>query len=473
MTDQFSPDHEARGGSQGGAPRAASVQLRQQDERTDHASLMDPANQSLAEALRITFRLLQGAMIVLGVLYILSGFQAIQTNERGIRLLFGDVVAQDLRPGFQFAPPYPIGELVKVDVGNRDIAIDRMYWPYVEPGREGQSIDQLRSTPALSPEQDGFLLTGDGAIAHTQWRVQYTRGDATEYARSVYPPHETGLVRAAAMRGIVQAVAQVEIDALLKQGATEEGSVSLLAKSIAQDTLEAIGVRGTGLAIEQLALEQKIPPAYLRDAFNSVQQATSRASAAVETAQREAATILSNTAGGAAPYLIELIDEYERAIDAGETEAAEEALRAFNRLLDGEAVMVNGREVNAPIGGAVAERLAQADQYRATVVDRARSDLQNFRAKLVQFRSNPVVMVTSDWSDALGSFFSDERVEVFFNPPGMQTLEMLISRDPQIAAEAERRMRAEQTRTAREQREREMEEARFRTQEGLQTPGGR
>jgi len=471
VSDQIPPDQEAQT-PQTGPQRTASMQLRAQREGAEHASLMDPANQSLAEALRITFRLLQLAMVVLAVLYLGSGLHSIQTNQRGIRLLFGRVVAQDLRPGFQLAPPYPIGELVKVDVGNKELPIDRMFWPYVEPGREQQSIEQLRATPGLSPEQDGSMLTADRAIAHTQWNIVYRRANATQYAEAVYPPHETGLVVAAAMRGIVQAVAGVEIDALLKQGASEDGSVALAAKSIAQQTLATMGLEGTGLAIEQLSLEAKIPPAYLRESFSSVLQATSRASKAVEDAQREANTVLSNTAGGAAPLLLDLIDEYERSIDSGGEEAAEETLARINRILDGEPVTIDGAEVRVAIGGEAAQALAEAQQYRSTVVDQARSDLENFQAKLVQFRTNPAVMVNGDWSAALTSFFADERVEVFFNPPGVDTVELLISRDPQIAAAAEQRIREQRIQRTRELREREMEQDRFRTREGLaETPG--
>lgn len=455
-----------------GPSRAASVQLRRRDERVDHASLMDPANQSLAEALRITFRLLQLAMVVLVVLYIGSGFQSVRANERGVRLVFGDVAAQDLRPGFHFSPPYPIGELVKVDVGNKELNIDRMFWPYVEPGRENQAVDQLRQSSSLSPDQDGFLLTADGAIAHTQWRVQYSRADASRYAASVYPEHETGMIRAAVQRGIVRAIAEVEIDALLKQGVSEDGSVALRAKAIAQQTLQEMGVDGTGLEIAQLSLSAKIPPAYLRDAFNSVLEASSNASKAREDAQREGNTTLSNAAGGAAPLLIELINRYEAQIDEDDQAGASETLGLIESVFEGRPVVVDGTERNPPVGGTVAEMMYQAERHRSTVVDAAKSDLALFQAKLGQFRQNPTVMVSADWTDALGSFFGDERVEVFFNPSGVDTLELLINRDPELRVEQERRQREAEAERAAEDRRQEMERDRFRTQEGLNaTPG--
>jgi membrane protease subunit HflK len=447
--------------------RSASVQLRQAGEQTDHAALMDPANQSLAEALRITFRLLQMAMLVLVVLYIGSGFQSVKANERGVRLMFGEIVAQDLKPGFHFAPPYPIGELVKVDVGNKDLKINRSFWPYVEQGREDQAISELRAKSSLSPDQDGFLMTGDGALAHTQWNVQYSRNDAGAFARNIYPGHESGIIRAAVQRGIVHAVAGVEIDDLLKQSSSDAGSVAILAKSLAQSMLAGTDAVRSGVEIQQLSLDQKIPPVYLLESFNSVLSATSHASTAREEAQKQGNTMLSNTAGGAATVLVTLIDQYERQIDAGQDANAEATLVKIDRVFDGLPVEIDSAEINPSLGGQVAAMLSEARQYRSGVVDRSRSDLAVFQAKLEQFRANPSVMVTTDWTNAVSRFYGDERVEIFFNPAGTNTLELVINADPFIAAARERAALAKQNQEALDARQIEMEKSRYETEEGL------
>lgn len=469
MSEGNPPDQQ--GVRPGDPTRPTSVQLRPEQEAVDNAKLMDPANESLADALRITFRILQIAMAVLAGLYILSGFQSIKTNERGIRLVFGKITAQDLPPGFQFAPPYPIGELVKVDVGNKDLNINRAFWPYVEPGRENDPVENLRARASLSPSQDGSLLTGDGSIAHTQWKGQYSRADATAFAQNVYTPHEEALVRAVVQRGIVHAVAEVTIDDLLKQSASDEGSVARRARAIAQDMFNDLGEESTGIELEQLSLEKKIPPAYLRDAFNSVLSATSQASEARENAQKEGNTLLSNTAGGAADTLIRLIDRYERQIDSGEAEAAEATLALIDGVFAGEPIEFDGEILNPSVGGRVATLLNQAKQYRSSVVDFARRDVAVFEAKLQQFRSNPTVMVTSDWTGAISEFFGDPGVQVFFQPPGTDTYELVINKDPELAKELERQWRLQQNEKAAEQREREMEADRFTSPEGLGVRG--
>ncbi|MBK7405458.1 MAG: hypothetical protein IPJ41_12705 [Phycisphaerales bacterium] len=302
--------------------------------------------------------------------------------------------------------------------------------------------------------------------------MQYTRSNAGVYAKNVYPPHETGIVRAAVQRGIVQAVAGVEIDALLKQSATGETSVASRAKVIAQDLLDEVGAEGTGIEIDQLSLESKIPPVYLKDSFNSVLEATSKASKAREDAQKEGNTILSTVAGGAADTLVKLIDRYQSHIDAGETDAAAATLELFNKVLAAEPVELDGVTVNPSLGGEVARMLSEATVYRSAVQDKAKSDLAVFRAKLDQFKTNPTVMIASDWTAALSSFFGDERLEIHFAPPGTDTLELVINGDPMLAAKNEQRIREQQNKAAREQRQRDLDKNRYNTQEGLmETPG--
>ena len=57
---------------------------------------------TLRDALRISYRLLQGGIIVLVALYVFSGFQSIDETERGIRVLTGRIVKDDLRPDLFF-----------------------------------------------------------------------------------------------------------------------------------------------------------------------------------------------------------------------------------------------------------------------------------------------------------------------------------------------------------------------------------
>src|SRR6185503_18283642 len=82
---------------------------------------MDPANQSLAEALRLSFRVLQAVIVVLIVLFLASGFKTVDDGYSGVRTLWGRIV-QSLSPGPKFSVyPYPAGEFITFKAENREV----------------------------------------------------------------------------------------------------------------------------------------------------------------------------------------------------------------------------------------------------------------------------------------------------------------------------------------------------------------
>ena len=73
---------------------------------------MDPANQSLGEALRLSYRVLQVAILALVVVFLFSGFQTVQEGQTGVKTFFGRVVGapgdEQVSPGLQPFWPYPV-----------------------------------------------------------------------------------------------------------------------------------------------------------------------------------------------------------------------------------------------------------------------------------------------------------------------------------------------------------------------------
>ena len=78
--------------------RSASAQLIVEADVGSDAALreaMDPANQSLADALRLSFRVLQFVILALLALFLVSGFQRVDDGESGVMLRFGRIVEGD------------------------------------------------------------------------------------------------------------------------------------------------------------------------------------------------------------------------------------------------------------------------------------------------------------------------------------------------------------------------------------------
>lgn len=446
-------DQQPSGETQSVSPRESRTAIASNQTPDDS---MEQANRSLGEALKVTFRLIQLAMVVLAGLYVLSGFQSVRADERGIRVVFGRAVATDLAPGFQFSWPYPIGEMVKVSTGTRELKIYRDFWPYVAPGREEQTpTSQLRRTRTLVPGDDGSLVTADGNIVHTRWVVNYSRNDAFAYASGVHPPDAERLVHAAVKQGVVRAVAEVTIDDLLKQSSSQEASVARRAQRTAQEMLDRLQ---TGIRIDQLSLNDKIPPVFVRDKFAGVQAAASNASKAREEATREANEELNRVAGQAASLLSALIDEYETHLAQEDDQAAGSTMVRITEVMEGRG--------SQPIAGEVAQMLSIARQDRSRIVSRARSDAVLFAAKLEEYRANPTVMVERDWWQALAAFVEQPNVRSFTVPAGGQ-LRVLLNSDPEVDREMVQRARRDQAARAAQERERQQQIMRRRSETGL------
>ncbi len=450
--------------------RTASVRLRH-DAGAGDASLMDPANQSLADALKITFRLVQLAMVVLAGLFIFSGFQTVNEGERGVSILFGRPAAIDLEPGFRFAAPYPFGELEKVQTGALSPKVDTAFWPDANnPTASEANIGRQRS---LVPGRHGSLITADLNLAHTQWQVTYRRDRVGDFVRNVLPGDERAIVLHAVERAVVRAVAETTIDDLLKpEGGTRE--LAQRVQELAQASLNGIagpgpdGVpEGIGVRIEQIDLERKIPPTMLMQEFAGVITARSEAQRARTEAEAGRAETLNAVAGQASGVLLEQIRRYEVAIETGNREGAEVILATIDRLLIGETVEIDGRQIAGVTSGDVTQLLAEAESDRASTVNRARSDLAMFEAKLAQFEANPQLMIARDWADAYAIFLGKPFVQTQLLPEGAAA-ELWLNEDPDIVKEIDRAQKRREAMEAAADRERARQLDRFRTQQGIQ-----
>ncbi|UCE61236.1 MAG: hypothetical protein JSU63_05700, partial [Phycisphaerales bacterium] len=73
---------------------------------------LDAASQSLADALRASFSILKGIMLVLVVLYLFSNVRRIDSHEQALRLRLGKLLPGVEEAGLVWSFPYPIDEIV-------------------------------------------------------------------------------------------------------------------------------------------------------------------------------------------------------------------------------------------------------------------------------------------------------------------------------------------------------------------------
>jgi modulator of FtsH protease HflK len=449
------------------APRSASVQLRTGKGQSD--GMMDPANQSLADALRITYRVVQAAMVVLAALFVFSGVQRVGEGESGIPLFLGKpTAAGELSPGAHFSAPFPLGEIVKVDATSSNLDVMRTYWPLVAEGSEEMAVDKLQPLAQIDPGRDGSLVTADLNLAHAQWKVEYRRTDPRKYAQNILPEDEEAIVGGAVKSGIVRVVAEVSIDSLLKQTESDEFSVAARVQSIAQDQLDRIG---SGIHIGKVTLYRVTAPSRLRNSFEGVLAAASMASTMQERAKKEGDATLSRVAGLATADLAELIQYYETAVELGEVDRAARLMDAINDVFEGRAVVFEDISVPASMAsGEVTEIISSARTKAITLRESAEADLRIFKAKVAQFEANPKLMMFRDWVSAYNAFTNKPYVQTEILPAGT-AWQMVLNADPEIAKEIYRNINLRKTEETQRKRFEEIEKRRFEIDEDMKVEG--
>ena len=373
----------------------------------------------------MSFGILKAAMVVALIAYAFSGTFSVGSNEVALRLRFGDYVGgpgqRVLERGTYLAAPFPLEQVVKVDTRPMTLAINDAFWYESGERDQGMTRDQIRNSRArpLNPVRDGSLVTGDMNIAHARWTVTYRVTDPVAFVTNVGErPLAESLVACAAQQGIVQAIAQLPADDLLKGVVNRE-----VATAVAQRRLTEMG---TGLSIDQLTLDKVSAPVSVIGSFDAVTTAESDRSQRIVAAQQDRARILGEAAGEGAEKILALLDRFERAGEAG---TADEVAATEREI---EAAFGELSIAGTAIGGEVAQVVNAAKTYRTQVVERVKGDSETFQRLLPQYERNPRIILSRLWEDARERILTGD-VETFYTVPGK--LELQLNRDPVIQKE--------------------------------------
>lgn len=413
------------------------------DEHELDLDLLDPAQQSLNDALRVSFGLLKIVMLGVVVAYFFTGVSMVGENEQAVRLRFGEVVGEGenriLTKGVHFGWPFPIEEVIKVPNDRRSVTLNEQFMYSMTDEERALPIDQRaerRQLQNLDPSKDGSLLTGDVNIAHGEWKVFYRIGNPVAYLENVGSEDAAAeLVRVAAEHGIVATAAQVTADTLLSASDTLRTTMMSRIQAALDDMdtgIRVLDVSGTAMV-----------PLQVRNARNAVTSASSERAQAVLEAQREHDEKLGSAAGAAWQQLWTMVQAYERARLSNDQEAlriAEEDLtQAFETLNTGP------KYGNMAIGGEVAQIIHQARTYRAQVEEQTRAEADYFKAMLVAYNENPRVFMQRAWTEMLAGLLNSENdTEVYYTQDKGQ-LRIQLHRDPEIQRRRDEKRIAEET----------------------------
>ncbi|MBN2269491.1 MAG: hypothetical protein JXN61_02695 [Sedimentisphaerales bacterium] len=412
---------------------------------------LDPAGRSLSEALRISFFILKIIMIVLVVLFLVSGFQTVASDEQALVLRFGKIrgVGENriLKPRAwpYWVFPYPIEEIVKIPVKkvvNLDI---RSFWYYQsEEELLAESQGQPRNTRivnTLDPITDGYCLTrsekqadaqagSDGSdynIIHSKWQLRYRIKDPEQFFRNVFvgnlKPGEvyfdvmtesiTPLLKNLLEDAVVNAMTHYTIDEAVKS----EDRIPKHVKRLLDEKLDGIESDETenmcGIEIESVLLTDITWPRQVNDAFRAAHNASQDSRTAVS----DAATYAQNK------------------VDEAAGPVAEQLYAALNAPNVAEEVV---ETLWAQVAGEAQQRIFDAIEYRTKVAAAAKANADYFRSLLPEYRKHPDIVVQSIYRDFIETILAGAGEKFVVEPTEGEEIRILLSRDPTIKRKTEK-----------------------------------
>ena len=421
--------------------RAALAHSNVQLSNLDRLEEIDPAQQSLSDALRVSFWLLKLIMIILAIIYCFSGVFSVPQQQLAVRLRFGQIISdaegnQVAQPGLHLGLPYPIERVIYVTTSPQTMTINRAFWYELTAGDLSQTKDQMASRrfgKPLNPEKDGSLLTGDANIVHAQYEITFRVADPVSYVENVGDDQlAQNLIRNVTEQAIVYSVAQIEADDFIGGRSNQD-----VAKRHAQRVLDELN---TGLHIETLITTGETEmPLSVRHAYEAVINAENEKAQHIEAARQEYARILGETAGQAYEPLLGLVQDYEVALIVGDTATAADLGQELDKSLF-KLKLVESRSGLA-IGGKVSELVNEAVTYKTQIIEQIKAEAETFQALRDEYRQNPQILTTRLWEDARQEILSGN-VETIYSPPGQHYI--VINRDPEVVRRREEQRLKEQ-----------------------------
>lgn len=390
---------------------------------------LDEANRSLAEALRLSFRLLKGAMVLLVIGFlVVSALFSVNPNEVALVLNFGkvsgDLATRERQPGFHWSWPYPISERIVVNTSQREEVVT--FWYQGDPN---QPINP-RFGGSLNPEAEGYLISGDANIVHTKLLVRYHVQDAYNYVHRVsginpdllpneHP--ERPMIRDLARSAAIRAAGSLGVDGLLGPQRT---TFAERVRTVLNAHLTNLGV---GLTVDNVLVEEIQPPRQVYQQFVEVRNAKEEMRAKEKNATAEYKARLTRAAGETHEQLSSAIDaEWQAVLDDNKQELP--ALRQTVESLLEQA------------GGRVREILDEALADSDAVVTKAQADAEYFSKLLPRYTENPQVVRTRLLMETMKALL--ERVnDRYVDTINSKEVRVMVQRDPR---EAEQQLNADQ-----------------------------
>jgi membrane protease subunit HflK len=269
--------------------------------------------------------------------------------------------------GSHWVFPYPVNRIIRIPKTNQTIR-SMTFMPADRSSiTERKPAEQMPAAATLTPGKDGFLLTGDNSIIHTEWELVYRVTNPKAYYEKCLTPErplDPDVVMTGAdgeqlgTRGATTMLKNLLDDCIIKVTATWNIKNILYdrttdyindVKSLLVKQLENMQI---GVTVESLSLPVKRPPFQTIAAFDEAASAGTQATIEIETAKAQAIEIANSAKSQSATII------------------------------------------------------ADAESYRERVVSEVKADVSYFTALLEEYKKNPDSVMVSLYSTALADAMS-------------------------------------------------------------------
>jgi len=403
----------------------------------------DTASQALADALRLSFRLLTVIMVLVVIAFLLTGIRRVRTDQVGIRSRFGRIFGVS-EPGLTYTWPFPVGKMDIVDLSTRELAIND-FWMYLSPADMTRDLSEIRTREkGLKPGRDGALMTGDGNMMHAKIMCRYgVRKDfdpqlnvdqvvlfkanvddqVLEQARKQgVPLHSEDIIRTVVCRAAIHTAATQTAEGLRTDTAG-------FTEAVAQFAQQQLNELHTGMEIRAVNVVQISWPLRVLPDVAQVSAAQQEVARERNAAEATARSRLSRTAGENYTELVGQIDgsgelgliqQYELARQQGREKDAGELLEQIDKML------VSGTT------GRAQSIIQQAYSDRSAMVEPIKGRLAKFQELLPQYRQDPKLTIARLWAETRDVILSTAIAEKFYVPRSDNPVVVKINRDPNI-----------------------------------------
>jgi regulator of protease activity HflC (stomatin/prohibitin superfamily) len=451
----------------------------------------DAANQSLADALRASFRILKLIMIAVAIVFLVSNVKIVDNNEEAVIFRFGKMKlgydGRPFQPGFLPAFPYPVDEVVELSTKQRNTLELWDHYFQTPEGDRGKPISELARFYAkpLDPARDGALLTADQGLVHVKWTVTYGISDLEKYIRHVADEKDAAqaIITCLLNSTAIQVAANFTVEEITRQRTADMSFQVLREMNTALERLE------TGLRVDTLEPETTVPMETVA-AYANVSIAENQKAAEIQKARKEANNLLTQAAGESHVYLAGLFDLQDAARRDGNEEIAAVLGILIDRVCGGVAMGMTGAgrasepdsgaaaaaavpampvrtpeaaleyvrqrveqwveakeadrtdeierlraEINTDPGlrvsGEAGSRISQARAYYARAVQEIAGDVEVYNAMLEEFRRSPELLINRLWQETWTRLLNSDGVTKYALPSGTEEIRLAVPPDPE------------------------------------------